>query len=129
MNRNWIAAIVAAALVLGGVITAPSQELPREPNAFMQLKLKNAQAVLDGIAVRDFARIEEGADNLVRLSMKTEFQMKGVPDYERYAGEFRRTATDLVQKSKDKNLDGAALAYVQLTLNCVQCHRHIREAK
>lgn len=129
MNKKWITMMSVTALLVGGAMTVLSQEPAKDRNMFMQLKLKNAQAVLDGIAIGDFPRIEEGADNLVRLSKKTEFQMKGVPDYERYAAEFRRTAENLVQKSKDKNLDGAALAYVQLTLNCVQCHKHIREAK
>ena len=29
----------------------------------------------------------------------------------------------------DKNLDGAALSYVDMTLMCVKCHQHVRETK
>jgi cold shock CspA family protein len=29
-------------------------------------------------------------------------------------------------RARDKNLDSSALSYVQLTLNCVDCHKHVR---
>ena len=41
----------------------------------------------------------------------------------------RRIADDLVKKATEKNLDGAALAYVEMTLTCVKCHKHVREAR
>jgi len=46
-----------------------------------------------------------------------------------YSNEFRRNAASLVQKAKEKNLDGAALAYVDMTLTCVKCHKHMRETR
>ncbi len=33
----------------------------------------------------------------------------------------------LVHASREKNLDGATLAYVQLTLSCVNCHKVVRD--
>ena len=30
--------------------------------------------------------------------------------------------------AKAKNIDGATLAYVQLTVNCVNCHKYVRES-
>jgi hypothetical protein len=35
----------------------------------------------------------------------------------------------MVKMAKDKNLDGAALAYVQLTMSCVNCHKYVREIR
>jgi hypothetical protein len=32
-----------------------------------------------------------------------------------------------VKKAKDKNIDGVALAYVDVTLSCVRCHEYVRE--
>ncbi len=35
----------------------------------------------------------------------------------------------MAQQAKEKNIDGAALAYVEMTLVCVKCHEHVREQK
>ena len=32
-------------------------------------------------------------------------------------------------KAKAKNLDGATLAYVRLTMNCIECHKYVRDHK
>ena len=38
------------------------------------------------------------------------------------------STTERMSKAADEqNLDAAALAYVQLTLNCVDCHKHVRD--
>lgn len=42
---------------------------------------------------------------------------------------FRRSAQDLVKSAKDKNVDGAALAYVELTMTCVKCHEYVRDTR
>jgi hypothetical protein len=36
---------------------------------------------------------------------------------------------DLIEKAREKNLDGAALSYVEMTLSCVKCHKHVREVR
>jgi cytochrome c556 len=130
MNTQRI--LIWASLVVLGVastLAAWGQQPSRERNPFMRQKLVNAQQVLDGIAVSNFNSIEEGAENLVRLSKKAEFRLGHIPDYDRYSDDFRRAAETLVRSARDKNLDGATLAYLDLTLNCVKCHKHIREAK
>ena len=48
------------------------------------------------------------------------------PEYQQRSDEFRRHARALTKAAQDKNLDGATLAYVQLTLACVECHKHVR---
>ena len=51
------------------------------------------------------------------------------PRYELHSNEFRRAAEAIVQKSKEKNIDGVALAYVDMTLTCVRCHDYVREVR
>ena len=46
-----------------------------------------------------------------------------------FSNDFRRSAAELVEKAKQKNLDGAALSYVDLTLACVKCHKYVRESR
>ena len=35
---------------------------------------------------------------------------------------------ELVKNAKEQNIDGATLAYLKLTMNCVQCHKFVRFA-
>lgn len=95
----------------------------------MKRKLENAQKVLEGIAINDFEKIKTHADELIFISKQAEWKVFKTPEYELYSNEFRRNAGDLIQKAKEKNLDGAALSYVDLTLNCVKCHKYVRELR
>ena len=51
------------------------------------------------------------------------------PTFELYSNAFRRSAEDMVRHSKAKNIDGTALAYFDLTMSCVKCHRYVREVR
>ena len=98
-------------------------------NMLMQAKLKSAQKVLEGVAVGDFALIERNAEELAIISKKAEWQILKTPDYVRFSEEFRRHADALGDQAKKRNLDAAALAYVQITMDCVNCHKHVREVR
>jgi len=47
--------------------------------------------------------------------------------YLTYSNDFVHRAENLKKAAKDKNIDGAALAYVDMTLTCVKCHQYLRE--
>jgi hypothetical protein len=93
----------------------------------MQRKLKHSQKVLEGVAVKDFDLIVNNAEELVQVSKTAEWKVFKTAQYERYSNELRRNAETLIEQAKGKNLDGAALAYVDITLTCVKCHKHVRE--
>jgi hypothetical protein len=124
-----IVSVLAAFALTRLPASGDARQVPKDGVTFMQLKLEDAQRVLNGIAVRDFEMIETSAGALVRLSKKAEFQLLDTPEYLRHSDAFRRTAETLGQMARAKNLDGAALAYVALTMNCVACHKHVRDAR
>jgi hypothetical protein len=95
----------------------------------MQRKLQHAQKVLEGVTLKDFDKIAEHAEELAAVSKEAGFRVVRTPKYELYSNEFRRQAESLAQQAKEKNLDGAALSYVELTLNCVKCHKYVRETR
>jgi hypothetical protein len=107
----------------------PSKEDEKKVAALMQQKLRDAQKVLEGVAIGDFDLIESNADDLLRVSKQAEWHIVKTPQYEMHSNEFRRAAETLGQKARDKNLDGASLAYVEMTLTCVRCHKHVREVR
>jgi hypothetical protein len=44
-----------------------------------------------------------------------------------YSNDFRFNAETLIQNAKDKNLEGAKLAYLGMTLSCFHCHAYVRD--
>jgi hypothetical protein len=95
----------------------------------MQRKPAESQKVLEGIALQDFDKIADHAQELIVISNKTQWRVLDTPLYELYSADFRRSAADLVRNARKKNVDAAALSYVDLTLTCVKCHQHVREKR
>jgi len=92
-------------------------------------KLRYAQRLLEGIVMRDYPKITTSAEKLIQISNAAEWQAVRTPRYEVHSNEFRRAAEMIIRKAKDKNLDGVALSYVELTLSCVRCHDYVREVR
>lgn len=127
--RRTIALIVVVAVPLGLVSVrgfALRAQEPQKISETMQLKLKHAQNVLKSLAVEDFDSIADDAKNLSLLSQTAEWQVYRTPEYRHFSAEFRRAADTLTWEADAKNIDGAALAYVQMTLTCINCHKHVR---
>ena len=59
-------------------------------------------------------------------SVEADWRLFENPDYELQSQTFRRHVDSLVKAAKDKNLDAATLAYVRVTMSCVDCHKLVR---
>jgi len=101
----------------------------KEVNDLMKKKLEQSQKVLEGVALNDFDKIASAAGELMQISKQAEWRVLKTPQYEVHGNEFRKAAEAMIQNAKAKNLDGATLAYVDLTLTCVKCHKHVREVR
>jgi hypothetical protein len=126
--RRFLAISVGFALVLGVPWTGSAQK-PSNLSKLMIEKLDSSKTLLEGIALADFNKISRSADSLIQLSKTAEWFVYKTPRYELYSNEFRREAESVVQKAKDKNLDGVTLAYFNLTMSCVRCHQYVREVR
>jgi hypothetical protein len=124
-----ITCLAAALALLGGLTTVNGLgKEPKKEKQLMQQKLKHSQKVLEGVVVGNFKTIITHAEKLIEISKAAQWKTAvPSPKYELYSNEFRRTAAKLVKKAKIKNIDGVALAYVELTLTCVKCHQKVRE--
>jgi hypothetical protein len=119
--------LLAAIPGLSGHGAAPKG--PDRVSDLMKKKLAHAQKVLEGVAVKDFDMIARNAEELILISQEAEWKVLKTPRYQVYSNDFRRNAEALIKNSKDENLDAAALAYVDLTLTCVKCHKYVREER
>jgi hypothetical protein len=125
--RPAVIALVAFAAVNLGVGGDP----PKAPkkHTVMEQKLGAAQKVLEGLAQNNLTMIKENAEKLNDLSKQAAWKLVETPRYEQYSEEFQRTTLKMANQAREKNLDGAALSYVDMTLLCVKCHQHTREVK
>ncbi len=122
----------AAAVAFAVVALFASDGQSKDPNdvtAFMRLKLSHSQKILEGIVLEDFRLIEKNAQDVSLLSHDEMWQVFQTPEYLQHSIEFRRSADDVAGAARKRNIDGAALAYMGMTMRCVECHKHVRDVR
>jgi hypothetical protein len=117
------------ALAVVGIMTLSGHGQDKALRDLMQRKLQAGQKALEGLALGDFDKIAKNADEMILVSKATEWRVVKSPQYEVFSNEFRRRADTLSQAARDHNLDGASLAFVEVTLSCVKCHKYVREVR
>jgi hypothetical protein len=123
--KNLIRAKLLAILLIGLAVGFGQGQEPQS-KAFMRAKLEHSQKVLEGLALEDFDTIAKNAQAMSLLSLAASWQVLQTPEYAQQSLEFRRSADAITAAAKKKNLDGAALAYVEMTMKCVNCHKYVR---
>ncbi len=106
-------------------LSQQSDPLPR----IMDDKLEYSQQLLEAVVLEDFQAAARIADELYLLSELSSWNVIQSPEYTRRSLDFQRIKNRLAEVAEEKNLDGLALGYVELTLQCFQCHRYMREAR
>lgn len=119
-------AIVAVAFQWNQVPAKPAEE-PVE--RFMQQKLTHSQDVLEGLVTEDFDQIGKAAAQMRTLSQAAEWQVLKTPSYELFSREFQSACDQLEEAAKENNTDRASLAWMKVTMTCLSCHKHVRNAK
>ena len=123
---------VAAVLCIGlffvgrGQTDEPKRNAPNQSVAFMRLKLDHSQKVLEGLAMEDFELVAKHARLIALLTEDENWKLFQTVEYRHFSAEFQRLANELTKEAQKKNLDGTALAYVQMTMSCVNCHKYVR---
>lgn len=126
MKTKSIAALV---LLLGlGAWSAGFAQSKRERLAkeFMRDKLELSQRILEGLALEDYDLMIAKGTKLSAMTKDANWRLFENPDYDEQSAAFRKQVDALVGAAKKKNLDAATLAYVRLTISCVDCHKSVR---
>lgn len=128
----WTVVAAVAVVFLVGLGIAQEKpkvvELPKKPTV-MQRKLAHAQKVLEGLALEDFDKIRIGSDGLIECYKDASWRISDTDKYLLFSNDFLRRVENLQTAAKDKKIDAAALAYVDLTLTCVKCHQYLRDTR
>ena len=95
----------------------------------MEKKMRLSKDAFEGIAKGDFDQIWESAREMKVLSRAEHFVRSKPESYRTQLKVFRFANDELMQSAKDKNIESATLAFNQLTVSCVNCHKIIRRTK
>ena len=110
---------VAAVLAFSGGQEGPTKRL-------MQAKAGYAHRLLDAVVQDDFETIRDQAFRLRAVAETADWRVVDTPEYTRASDAFVGAADRLLDAARESNGDAAALAYMDVTLQCVHCHRYLR---
>ena len=104
-----------------------SQDEKAPESVWMKKKLDYSKDILEGITTENFETVERAAAAMQRLSELEGFvRRKDTKAYRAQLAVFEFANEELLRHADKKNVDGAALAFTQLTLSCVNCHKQLR---
>lgn len=125
----WEARTVVTAAIVLFVCAPGSTEGPQEDSVkkLMSLKLEYSQKVLESVVREDFEALADLSFKLSVLTGTADWSVVRTEQYNQHTADFRRAVERLRVAPQDHNIDAAAMAYVNMTLQCVQCHKYVRE--
>ena len=92
---------------------------------FMRGKLLSNQQVVEGLSMKNFELVKEGAKGVNALVKGQHWFVLDTPQYKQFTKEMESSANQLIRAADDKNIEAAALRYFDLTLRCIDCHRYL----
>jgi hypothetical protein len=104
-----------------------SKKEEKDPSFWMKQKLTNSERILEGLAKGDLDMVNKNATAMQALNRIEHFVRRDPVAYRTQLHIFQFSVDELVRTSKEDNLDGAALAFTQMTISCVNCHKQIRK--
>ena len=125
MSRHIIASVVVI-LFATCALSADEKDDEKGPSFWMKQKLIYSQQILNGLALEDYDMIVENANAMKGLN-KLEYFVRRKPEgYRTQLKVFQSSVDQIADAAAASNLDGATLAFTQMTISCVNCHKQLR---
>ncbi len=122
--------VVALILTLTPLVPARGQGAASEKaSIWMRQKLRASQEILKGLSDGDFQSIGANAQSMNVMEYLERWARAGQPDYQTQLKLFEFADRELIRAASQRNLDAATLAYTQLTVSCVNCHKIVRRSR
>lgn len=114
-------------LLLFALSITGAQQIPsNHTKEAMRFKLYYAQGILEGITAENFVLISTNAFKLKQLSQSADWRVRSSREYQRLTAEYEHATESLDKAARNRNVDAATVAYFQLTVSCVICHKYLR---
>jgi hypothetical protein len=119
--------VLAVLLVLALPLHA-QDEPAQKSSIWMRQKVQASQAIFTGLANADFQTIGQNATAMSAIEQLEKWLRADSPAYRTQLRLFEFADRELIRAAREKNLDAATLAFNQLTISCVNCHKIVRDA-
>lgn len=130
MKKLLLSATITALLASWVLAAEPTDDASTGMNVWMKRKLDHSHKVLEGLANADFEAIQSSATAMRKLTKLEAFaRRKDAEAYRTQLRVFDFANAELVRLANERNLDGTATAFNQLTLSCVNCHKLLRDGE
>jgi hypothetical protein len=126
MKLRVIIPVFAVTMAVVWIALGQARPKADDVHEFMRAKLEHSKKILEGLATEDLPSVAQHSSEISLLSRAASWQVVQTPEYLHRSQQFRQIADRLTEAAKKKNLDGATLAYVELTMNCIDCHKYVR---
>ena len=116
--------------IAGGLLAVSAQQqdvIEEDTSKFMNRKLDYSREIVEGLTTENYKQITKAAQDMMLLSHEADWNVATSPQYLKASSDFRDTVSRLRDAGDSKNLDGATIAYFEVTLNCVRCHKQLRK--
>ncbi len=124
--KRWIT-IGVLGMILGSWLAPGGHGEPQTTlQDFMRVKLKHSQNVLQGLVLEDYDAIVKHSEAMSLLSLAETWQVLQTPEYVEYSRKFRHAADKLTDMAKKHNLEKSTIAFNEMTVKCVECHKYVR---
>ncbi len=132
MQRPILAVLcLSCALISIGVWQVQAQQpvdaSPKRLQPLMQQKLDHSKSILEALAVEDYSQLAKSAQALSLLSLESNWNVLTTDEYIQQSAAFRHACRVIQEAAHEKNVDRAALGFMDLTVRCVECHKYLRK--
>lgn len=93
---------------------------------FMHQKLAASTQILKGLMIEDLKLVADNANELLDMSKEERWRASNDMMYLQHSTQFRIAVDDLYKKAEKNSIDGASLAWVNVTMSCIKCHEWVR---
>ena len=108
--------------------TKTESKKEQKPVSFwMDKKLEYAQSILRGLATGELDDVADKAEQMRLLSKVEGWIRNRKPGYRAQFQAFEFANAEILRNAKADNLDGTTIAFQQLTISCVSCHKILRD--
>lgn len=107
------------------------EEKPRnrteELQRFMRRKLDASNRILEGLATEDSRLVKTGAEALSTMCEAEEWRVSKDVMYRQFSNDFQRGTKLLADAAQAGDLDKALVRWMDVTIQCIDCHKFVRD--
>jgi hypothetical protein len=93
---------------------------------FMRQKMQASNLILEGLCMDDLKTVAAGTQTLMKMPSEAKWRVSNDMMYRRYSNEFVQAVEELQKEAEENDIDGASMAWVNVTMKCMKCHKWVR---